>query len=383
MRKISCMCSFVLLALFTGCSHSVPPNSIIPTSITLPIEAIESNGYIIDQALKDNKIDLLEKAIDNIIAQTQVIGVSVAVGIPNNGLWYGTRGLTGNRKTTKITPDLKFCAGSISKIFTAVVVLSLEEEGRLRLESSIDKWLPEMHYAAHITINHLLTHTSGIATFDSVKEYEANKFRYRNPEEVLSYLKNKELLFDPGEHFAYSNIGYLMLGIIIEKVTGKSYEEAVKLYIIDKINLKETDVMTTQILKYLVVRGHHHGEVLTETENYPIPFASGSIIASPRDLVQFFQALMNGKLLSSTSMSKMFSDMNIMTKTQSTYYGKGIVVATKTPIGDIVGHRGGIKGFGAALYYHPKENLFISVMMNDDAKSPDPAVFRLMEVMME
>ena len=92
---------------------------------------------------------------------------------------------------------------------------------------------------------------------------------------------------------------------------------------------------------------------------------------------------MNGKFLSRISLSKMFLDMNLMTKTQSTYYGKGIVVATNTPIGDIIGHRGGIKGFGAALYYHPKENLFICVMMNDDAKSPEPAVFRLMEITLE
>ena len=370
----------LLLALF-GCSHTITPDSPIITPITLPIKTIKSNGYIIDQSLKANKTDLLEMVIDDIIAQTQVKGLSAAVGITHKGLWFTTRGITGNSQITKITPELKFCAGSISKIFTAVIVLSLEEKGRLRLESSVDKWFPEMRHAAHITINHLLTHTSGIATFDNVKEYEANKYRYRNPKEVLSYLKNKELLFKPGKHFAYSNIGYLMLGIIIEKVTGKSYQEAVKKYIADKINLKETDVMTAQTLKDMIVRGHHYGKVLSETEEYTIPFAAGSIISSPRDLVHFLEALMSGRLLSDTSLNKMFSDMNLMSKTQSTYYGKGILVATNTPMGDIIGHRGGIKGFGASLYYHPKENLFICVMMNDDLKSPDPAVFGLMEAM--
>ncbi|MDY6970622.1 MAG: serine hydrolase domain-containing protein, partial [Spirochaetota bacterium] len=295
MRKISFQLSLIIITTFTGCSHSLQPKSNIRTPITLSIESIKSNGSIISQSLSKDKVDLLEKKLDDIKLITQVKGISASVGVPDEGIWYATRGITGNRQITKITPDLKFCAGSISKLFTAIVVLSLEDEGRLHLESSIDKWLPEMRHAAHITINHLLTHTSGVATFDSVKEYEANKYRYRNPEEVLSYLKNKELLFEPGKHFAYSNIGYLMLGIIIEKVTGKSYEEAVKQYIIDKINLKETDVMTDQTLKYLVVRGHHHGKVLTETEKYTIPFASGSIIASPRDLVHFLQALMNGK----------------------------------------------------------------------------------------
>lgn len=383
MFKIEFIFSLILFLTLIGCNHAIiTSNSSIRTPIVLPIETIESNGYIIDQPLKDYKIELLEKSIDAIIAKTKATGVSAAVGIPNKGLWCGSRGETGNSQIKKITSDLKFCAGSISKIFTATVVLGLDEEGLLSLESSIDKWLPEIHNADHITINHLLTHTSGIPTFDCIKEYEANKYRYGNPEEMLSYLQNKELLFEPGKHFAYSNMGYLILGIIIEKVTGKSYEEAVKKYIINKITLEETDVMTTQTLQRMVVRGHHRGQVLTETE-YIIPFASGSIIASPRDLVRFFQALMNGRLLSRKSLSKMFLNMNLMTKTQRTYYGKGIVFAAKTPIGDIIGHRGGIKGFGAALYYHPKEDLFICVMMNDDSKSPDPAVFRLMELLME
>ncbi len=92
---------------------------------------------------------------------------------------------------------------------------------------------------------------------------------------------------------------------------------------------------------------------------------------------------MNGRLLSRDGLQKMFSDMNLMAVTQSSYYGKGILTAIETPFGDIIGHTGGIRGFGAALYYHPKENIFVSVMMNDDIKPVDPAMFRLMEAMME
>jgi len=191
------------------------------------------------------------------------------------------------------------------------------------------------------------------------------------------------LLFEPGKHYAYSNTGYLMLGIVIEKMTGKSYKEAVEQYIINRINLRETDVLEAQTLKKLIVRGHHQGNVLTKTENYANPFAAGTIIATPRDLILFFQALMNGRLLSRESLQKMFSDMNLTTETQSSYYGKGIVAALETPIGDIIGHTGGIRGFGAALYYHPKKNIFVGVMMNDDIKSIEPAMFRLMEAMME
>ena len=176
MKRITYLISLILLLILFGCRHATTPNSTICTPISLPIETIVSDGSITDRSFEGNKVDLLGNAIDDIIIKTQVTGISAAVGIPNKGLWCATRGITGNSRTTKITPDLKFCAGSISKIFTAVVILSLEDEGRLHLESSIDKWFPEMPHAADITINHLLTHTSGIATFDSVEEYEANTY---------------------------------------------------------------------------------------------------------------------------------------------------------------------------------------------------------------
>ncbi|MDY6845458.1 MAG: serine hydrolase domain-containing protein, partial [Thermodesulfobacteriota bacterium] len=165
--------------------------------------------------------------------------------------------------------------------------------------------------------------------------------------------------------------------------TGKSYKETVEHYIIDKINLHETDVIASESLKNLIVRGHHKGNVLTETENYVIPFAAGSIIATPKDLIIFLQTLMNGNLLSRDSLQKMFSDMNIMTVKQTTYYGRGIVAALGTPIGNIIGHTGGIRGFGASLFYHPEKNIFVCVMMNDDIKAVDPAMFKLMGTMME
>ena len=174
-----------------------------------------------------------------------------------------------------------------------------------------------------------------------------------------------------------------MLGIIIERVTGRSYREAVEHYIINKINLHKTDVITSETINYLIVKGHHKGNVLSESENCVVPFAAGSIAATPRDLIIFFQALMSGRLLSPSSLQIMFSDMNLMTVKQSTYYGKGMVAALETPVGNIIGHTGGIKGFGASLFYHPKRNIFVCVMMNDDIRAVDPAMFKLLETMID
>jgi CubicO group peptidase (beta-lactamase class C family) len=262
-----------------------------------------------------------------------------------------------------------------------VAIFSLIEEGRLSLKSPIAQWFPNMRQAENITINHLLTHTSGIVSYDNLEEKESVKFSYRSPKKILSTVKNKKLLFQPGKHYSYSNTGYLMLGIVIEQITGKSYEEAVQEYIINRINLHETDALTVKTLNKLIVRGHHHGNVLTETEHYANPFAAGAIIATPKDLIFFLQALMNGRLISQDSIQKMFTDMNLTTEIQRVYYGKGIVTAVETPIGEIIGHTGSTRGFCAALYYHPEKNIFVCVMMNDDIRSVEPAMFTLMETL--
>ena len=382
MKKISFLFSFIVLVTVTGCAHNTP-DSHFNTPITLPIESIQSSGSIIPQPFSREKIAQLEKELENIMMATGAKGISASVGVPDNGTWCSAQGITGNTSKEKITSDLQFYAGSIGKIFTATVILKLTEEGKLSLESPIAKWFPEISWASHVTINHLLTHTSGIAGFDNTEEYESHKYLYRNPEELLSYVTKKELHFEPGKHYDYSNTGYLMLGIIIERVTEKSYREAVEQHIINKINLVKTDVITSETIHDLTVKGHHKGNTEGESENYIGPFAAGSIAATPTDLIIFLQALMSGRILSQDSLQIMFSDMNLMAATQSTYYGKGIVAALGTPVGNIIGHTGGIKGFGASLFYHPERNIFVCVMMNDDIKAVDPAMFKFLEVMME
>jgi CubicO group peptidase (beta-lactamase class C family) len=208
MKKISFLC--ILLEILAGCAHNTP-NSKLNTQITLPIETIKSNGSVIHQPFSKDKIALLEKEVENIIIATGAKGISASIGVPDNGIWCSARGITGNTSKEKITSDFKFFAGSIGKIFTAIVILNLIEEDRLSLENSVEKWFPEISWASHVTVNHLLTHTSGIASFDNTKEYESYKYLYRNPEELLSYVTKKELLFESGKHYAYSNTGYLML----------------------------------------------------------------------------------------------------------------------------------------------------------------------------
>jgi CubicO group peptidase (beta-lactamase class C family) len=169
-NRISLLCSIVLSLTLTAIGHSVPTSN-ISTPITLPIQSIRSNGSVIPQSFSKDKIDLLERELDNIMAATQTRGISASVGIPDKGIWCDARGVTGNAGEERISPDLSFYAGSIGKMFTAVVILKLAEEDQLSTQSTVAKWFPEMRQAIQITIDHLLTHTSGIPAFEEAEEY--------------------------------------------------------------------------------------------------------------------------------------------------------------------------------------------------------------------
>ncbi len=381
MKEVSIFVCLIFLLTFAGYTHSKSGTG-SNSPITLPLETIKSKGTIVQQPFDPDEVELLEKTLDKIRDKTQAKGMSVAVAIPDKGIWFNTRGITGNPEMEKLTPDQEFYAGSIGKIYTSVVIFSLIDQGRLNLKTPIAKWFPEFPKAKKITINHLLTHTSGIVSYDNLKENEATNYVYQHPEQIILSVKNKKLLFTPGKHYSYSNTGYLILGIIIEKITGKTYKEAVDQFIINKIDLRETEVLTGQSHKNLLVSGHHQGNVLAEKKIYAKAVGAGSVIASPRDLISFLQALMAGRLVSEKSLQAIFENINRSYSVPGTYYGKGIAVALKTPVGDIIGHTGGTRGFLAALYYQPKKNIFVAVMMNDDIKAVEPAMFRLMETMM-
>src|ERR1051325_2004544 len=142
------------------------------------------------------------------------------------------------------TPQTRFRLGSITKQFTSMAVAQLVERGLVNVEDPITKYLPDFpkEMGEHVTVYHLLTHTSGIPSFTNFKDYQQIK---RNPfsgEKLVEWLKDKKLEFAPGEKFAYNNSGYYLLSYIIEKVSGKSYEQYLKENIFDPLGMKGTGV---------------------------------------------------------------------------------------------------------------------------------------------
>lgn len=279
--------------------------------------------------------------------------VSVAVGIPGKGIWTGTQ-QTGSTPLA-VDSGTVFHAESTGKVFTAFVILELVEQGTLSLDATIDRWYPSIPRSGSITIRHLLTHSSGIPSFETCPEYVPE--RCYTPMEKVAWSIKYPYLFEPGKSFSYSNTGYILLGLIAEQATGKNFEDLLTEYVIAPLGLRNTFPITNEN-KNAVIRipGCSHGQPIASQEDFTGPSYAGPIASTPTDIVLFFQALMSGQLISPQSVQEMFTDMMSFPGTDfPAFYGKGIMALPDVPPSQfpsdlLIEHNGGSSWMGFYSY---------------------------------
>ena len=279
------------------------------------------------------------------------------------------------------TPATKFRLGSITKQFTSMLILQLAEQGKLKLDGKISDYLPDYRQdiGQRVTIQHLLTHTSGIPSYTSQPDFF--KDVSRNPYTVAEFVQkyaSRDLEFEPGTKFSYNNSGYFLLGAIIEKVTGKPYEQVLKENILDPLGMKNTgyDHQAT------IIPGRAAGYVKTPDGyvNAPyldmsIPYAAGSLYSTVEDLYLWDQALYTDKLISARSKELMF-------KPFLEHYAFGWIVTdapfkVKDEPVQIIAHDGGINGFSTTIVrFVAQKNLIVML----DNTSQGQYLSRLSEI---
>jgi CubicO group peptidase (beta-lactamase class C family) len=204
------------------------------------------------------------------------------------------------------TTDTKFRLGSLTKQFTAMLIMQLVEQGKLKLEGKITDYLTDYSKAAgdKITIHHLLTHTSGIPNYTNLPDYrtfEPNQYR---PLDLIKKFSDLPLEFEPGSAFAYSNSGYILLGAIIEKVTGKPYEKVLQENIFTPLQMHNTGYDASYKVLPKRASGNETWNLVYQNASYmdrSIPYAAGALYSTAGDLALWDQALYTDKLLSASS----------------------------------------------------------------------------------
>ena len=274
-------------------------------------------------------------------------------------------------------PEHVFRLGSITKQFTAVAALLLVDEGRISLDDEITRFFPD--YPTHgrrITVEHLLTHTSGIRSYTSIDSFRANLRRDYTVDQLIGTFRDQPMDFGPGEGWSYNNSGYALLGAIIEKASGMSYADFVRTRIFEPLGMRSTAYERADAVVPGRVPGYQRteqGQVLqAEYLSMTQPYAAGALISTVDDQLTWQRAVAQGRLLKPETWRRAFSAYRLSDGRSSGYgYGWFLGEAVGRPS---IEHGGDINGFSTNGLWIPSERLHVIVLANhrrEPRRNPD------------
>jgi CubicO group peptidase (beta-lactamase class C family) len=322
------------------------------------------------------KVDKLDKLIRTYAEYGKFNG-SVLVAEKGKVIYKKGLGLADMEWNIPNQPDTKHRLGSITKQFTAMLIMQLVEQGKLKLDVPISTWLSDYpkKNGDVSTLHHLLTHSSGSPNMTSfpgfVKDVMRNSY---SPVQLVNISADSTLQFKPGERFAYSNSGYLLLGYIIEKVTGKLYEQVLQENIFTPLKMNNTGYDHHRTLLKNRASGYEKNGrryVNADFIDMSVPHAAGALYSTVEDLFLWDQALYGNQLLRKENMELLFTKH---IPSGGNYYGYGWGIG-KIPLGntaeqiETIGHGGGINGFNTQITRIPSDKSFI-VLLNNTGGAP-------------
>ena len=275
-------------------------------------------------------------------------------------------------------PDTKHRLGSITKQFTAMLILQLAEAGKIDLQAPVTKYLPEYPKESgdKITIHHLLTHTSGIPNYTSFPKFFEDESRTPyTPDMFLKVFEDKDLDFEPGKQFSYSNSGYFLLGVLAEKLTGKSYEDLLHEKVFKPLSMNATgydnhaDILKNRATGYEKQAGNY---VNSRYLDMSIPYAAGSLYSTAEDLYLWDQALYTNTILSQKYMELYFKPYISAWGDNHYAYGWGVGYENLGKSTDsiyTISHGGGINGFNTNIARTPSDKSLV-VLLNNTGGAP-------------
>jgi len=329
----------------------------------------------------------LKAAIDGLPNQDTTGALVRITG--SKGKWFGTSGVSDIDTDAPVRPDGNFRIGSTTKVYTAVMVLQLAQEHRIDLNQPVQRYLPGLLPADYpqVPVYTLLDHTSGLPSVDIPHLNEpqwiiAHRFEHWSPQQVVDTALRHPIDFQPGTAQKYTNTAYVTAGMIIEKVTGRSYASNLRDRITDPLNLRHTyypnddpHLPNPAARGYLYVEGEdgEEGELVDVTEmNQSIPGAAGAIIATAADLDTFITGLFRGRLLRTEMMKRLFTipDVPMFDGSGPAYYSQGLMKLVVNGI-TVWGKTGSRHGYSSGIFATRNLERKLAYSVNATTKSQD------------
>lgn len=340
-------------------------------SLVLKLTVICSFLLISSSSIAQNFDEQLKSYLQDQGFTSDSPGLSLLVAKDGKTIYKTGIGMADLENSVKAEPKHVFEIGSITKQFTAVSILMLEEQGKLSVNDEITKYIEDYPtQGKKITIYHLLNHTSGIKSYTNMLSFRKNARTDMTPTEIIDEFKNEPMEFDPGTAYNYNNSGYILLGHIIEVVSEMSYADFVQSNIFDKLSMKNSYYGSMTKLIPNRARGYSETESGFRNADYlslTLPYAAGSIMSTTEDLLIWQNAIDNNTLIAKSTLDKAINGSTLNSGEAISYgFGwiKGNIRGSKT-----YEHSGGIFGYSSNGIFLPEENIYVVGLTNCDCKN--------------
>lgn len=311
----------------------------------------------------------LSKTLDKLITNRlkEIASGCVVMIVKNDKVVYKKAFGTANIELNiPMQPDMLFRTGSMGKQYTAIAIMQLVEQGKIRLQDSIQQYINEFPYKGYtITIENLLTHTSGIKDYLSEIDNPSKQKESYTPKDGVDYVKDEPLNFKPGSNYRYSNSNFYLLGYIIETITGNTFEKYLQENVLDKAGLKNTFYIHPEKNISSMPQGYSKFDGKIEKaalQEVTILYSAGALISNAEDICKWHKALLNQQLVKKESLVKATTPFKFSDNSFSQYaYGWFVknIDGSKT-----IEHSGSTDGFQSDEIYLPNENVFVVTLYN-------------------
>ena len=339
--------------------------------------------------------------VDAIVRNHRFPGMTVAIARPD-GVFTNAAGVANRETSEPMTADNTMLAASIGKTFVAATLLRYVDENRLTLDDPIKIWLGSREWFKDlpngnaITIRHLLQHQSGLPDHVYMEAFAAllpERVDSMTPEALIALILDTQPLFAPGEGWAYSDTGFLLLGLIIEEVAGRTYYQEIQDLFITELGLDSTAPSDQKRIPKLA-RGYASPEsglnlpAVTTGEdgamlwNPAIEWTGGGLYSTAHDLALWGRAFLSGSLHSHNIFQQAITGVQTSRNDLTSLYGLGVSIRSSSAFGPVYGHRGSIPGYISSLQYYPDYDIAIAFQINTDIGIIDvqrPVIFEIEE----
>jgi len=333
--------------------------------------------------------DGLASVLEDFRARYGFPGATAAIALPDGTVVTAATGLADVENGRAMTPETPMLAASIGKSFVAAVVLALEDEGRLSRDDLLSvhlgerPWFDTLPNAQTITVDHLLHHTSGLPDHVHLPEFQRYWTRLTadegefDPERLMAFVAGREPLFEAGAGWAYSDTGYVLLGLVIEEVTGQAWHEAVRVRFLEPLDLTGTVPSDRRALPGLAVgyvapdnpfglparTADAAGRLLW---NPAVESAGGGFASTSADLARWGHLLFGGEAMDAPYLDRLLDGVPVDPDAPGILYGAGVAIYADTPRGPVWGHGGWIPAYVSSLRHYPDHGVTVAFQINTD-----------------